>query len=177
MHGVLLTLALLPVLLSAQAENQQSVWAPLTFFMGEWEGTATSRSGMGTATRQYRLMFNGAFINEEVRHVYDPSTDAPEGETHEEIGFFSYDRERKTFVLRQFHSEGLVAQYVLDSLSADSTTIVFISESIENAPPGWRAMEQYEIINDDEFIELFKLAPPGGEFEAYWETHLTRKDQ
>jgi len=176
MHGILLIIALLSVLLPARAEDDHGAWGPLTFFAGKWEGTATSRSGTGTATREYRFMFNGAFLNEEVRHVYDPSAEEPEGQTHEEVGFFSYDRERRTFMLRQFHSEGLVVQYVLDSLSADSTTIVFVSESIENAPPGWRAKEQFEIIGDDEFIELFKLAPPGGEFEAYWETHLTRKD-
>ena len=37
-------------------------------------------------------------------------------------------------MLRQFHIEGFVNQYKLESISADGKTIVFISEAIENIP-------------------------------------------
>jgi len=177
MHGTLLIIALLPAMLSAQAGQRQNVWAPLRYFVGKWEGTAESRLGKGTAEREYRAILDGSFLQSESTHAYDLSTQLPEGQTHEGLELFSYDRVRKALVMRQFHSEGFVNQYLLDSLSADSTTIVFVSECLENVPPGWRAKEQYEIIDDNEFIEIFKLAPPDGEFEVYWETHLKRKDQ
>ena len=50
---------------------------------------------------------------------------------------------RKTFVFRQFHGEGFVNQYTLDSLSGDKKMLVFVSEAIENIPQGWRARETY----------------------------------
>jgi len=177
MRKTMLIVALLPAMLSAQTGERQDVWAPLKFFVGAWEGTAASRSGSGTAEREYRFILDGAFLQAESRHVYEASMQSPDGQTHEGLELFSYDRVRETLVMRQFHSEGFVNQYLLDSLSADSTTIVFASEHLENVPPGWRAKEQFEIINGNEFIEFFKLAPPGGEFEVYWETHLKRKDQ
>lgn len=45
---------------------------------------------------------------------------------------------RKTFVLRQFHIEGFVNQFKIESISPDGKTIIFISESIENIPVGYR---------------------------------------
>ena len=67
----------------------------------------------------------------------------------------------------QFHIEGFVNQYVMDYLAPDGKTIVFTSESIENIPSGWRARESYQVINPDEFIETFELAPLGKDFELY----------
>lgn len=99
----------------------------------------------------------------------------PKGETHEDWALFSFDRGRKKFLLRQFHVEGFVNQYLLDSKSEDGKTLVFITESIENIPAGWKAKETYRIVNDNEFIEVFELAAPGKEFELYSETRFKRK--
>lgn len=60
--------------------------------------------------------------------------------------------------MRQFHIEGFVNQYKLDSISPDKKTIVFISENIENIPAGWRAKENCDLTRDNEFTETFELA-------------------
>jgi hypothetical protein len=178
MRGTFLIIAILPALLFGQAGTQKDdVWAPLRFIVGAWEGSASSHSIEGRATCEGRFLFNGAFLQLESKDVFAPREEMPQGLTHEDIGIFSYDRERKTLVLRQFHCEGFVNQYVLDSLSTGGTTIAFISERLENFPPGWRAKVQFEIFNDNEFVELYKLAPPEGELEVYSESHLTRKDR
>ena len=75
---------------------------------------------------------------------------------HEDHGFVSYDRIRKTFVLRQFQIEGFVNQFRIESISPDGKIIVFMSESIENIPAGWRAKETYQIQSKDEFVEIFE---------------------
>jgi len=93
---------------------------------------------------------------------------------HEDRGFISYDKSRKTFVLRQFHSEGFVNQFKIESISPDGKTIVFISESIENIPAGFRAKETCQIISENEFIETFELAEPGKDFELYSKAVLKR---
>lgn len=99
----------------------------------------------------------------------------PKGETHEDWGYFSYDRSRKVHVLRQFHVEGFVTQYYAQTLTADGKTIVFLSESLENLPAGFKARETYKILNENEFVEVFELAPPGKEFSVYSENHFKRQ--
>ena len=93
---------------------------------------------------------------------------------HEDRGFISYDKGRKTFVLRQFHIEGFVNQYKIESISQDGKTIVFVSESIENIPAGYRAKETYQVVNENEFAETFEIAEPGKDFELYSTATLRR---
>jgi len=45
--------------------------------------------------------------------------------------FFSYDRARRSLVLRQFHQEGFVNQYLMAPGSA-AGTVVFESEALES---------------------------------------------
>lgn len=70
------------------------------------------------------------------RNEYPPQPENPKGEIHEDEGWFSYDRTRKRIVLRQFHVESFVNQYV-EEPSPASSPIVFTTEAIENIPSGW----------------------------------------
>lgn len=92
-----------------------------------------------------------------------------------DIGYFSYDNGRKTFVLRQFHIEGFVNQFKLEGISPDKKTIVFISESIENIPPGYRAKETYRVISDNEIEETFEIVEPNKEFAVCSKVKLVRQ--
>jgi hypothetical protein len=156
-------------------DNGQDQWAPLRFFLGSWTGTAKGEPGYGLAEREYRFVLAGSFLEVINKTSYEPQEKNPSGELHEDYGLIGYDRVRKTFVLRQFHAEGFVNQYVLDSVWADGNTIVFVTETIENIPSGWKARETYRIVDDDQFVETFELARPGKEFELYSETHMRRK--
>jgi len=175
MRKLLFFLILLPGILYAQEDKKVDVWSPLEFFVGKWEGTGTGESGIAKVEREYQFVLNEKFLQGKNKSVYEPQEKNPKGEIHEHWDFFSYDRGRKKFVLRQFHVEGFINQYVLDSLPPDGKTLVFITESIENIPSGWRARETYKIHNEDEFQEIFELAAPGKEFEVYSENHFKRK--
>lgn len=109
------------------------------------------------------------------KSTYEPTAQNPKGEVHEDISYFSYDNGRKTFMLRQFHIEGFVNQFKLDSISPDKKTLVFITESIENIPAGFRAKETYRILSDDEIEETFEIAEPGKEFAVYSKVKLGRQ--
>ncbi len=150
------------------------MWTVLQFLIGTWEGEGSGQSGSGHYERSYELILDGTFILEKNKSTYPPQEQNPQGEVHEDWGVFSRDKTRKTFVLRQFHSEGFINQYVMESMPPDSTTITFTSESIENIAPGWRARETYQIISPDEFVEVFELAEPGKDFEEYSRCHLHR---
>jgi hypothetical protein len=148
-------------------------WAPLRFVLGTWEGTSTGRSGEGIVRRQYQLVFQDQFIEVRNTSTYPAQAKNPKGEVHQDVGYFSYDRMRKRFILRQFHVEGFVNQYVQD-LVPPAGDLAFTSEAIENIPFGWRARETYIVHGPDEFEEIFELAESGKPFELYSRTKLKR---
>ena len=165
----ILTIVLLSIasLAFAQTSKQDSIWRPMKYFIGTWKGIGESNGEKGDYERSYQFVLNKKFIEINNKSTYPPTDKKTKGEVHEDKGYISYDKGRKTFILRQFHIEGFVNQYKLDSISLDSKTIVFISESIENIPTGWRAKETYQIVNDGEFMETFELAEPNKGFELY----------
>ena len=175
LRRLLLVLILIPVVLWAQESTKQDVWEPLKFFVGKWEGEGDGRPGVSKAEREYQFVLQDKFLEVRNKSVYEPQESNPKGEVHEDWGFFSYDANRKKFVLRQFFVEGYVNQYVLDSLSSDGKTFIFVTESIENILSGWRARETYRILNENEFTEIFELAAPDKDFEVYIENHFKRK--
>ena len=143
-----------------------------------------------TLTQFYRIIFSrksarvplslagaagiGArFIQVRNRSIYLPQEKNPKGETHEDVGFLSFDSSRKRIVFRQFHSEGFVNQYVLESNSTPGR-LIFTTEAIENIPSGFRARETSVLTGSDQFEEVFEIAEPGKEFEIYSRSRLTR---
>ena len=173
MRYLISILVLIPVISFSQTK-QDTLWLPFKPFLGQWAGDSEGQPGKGTYERTYESVLNKKFIEVKNKSTYPPSANKPDGEVHEDRGFISYDKGRKTFLLRQFHIEGFVIEYRLESLSADKKTIVFISENIENIPTGYRAKETYQIVNDSEITEVFELAGPGKDFELYSRATLKR---
>jgi hypothetical protein len=166
MRRLIIILFLGPLMGHSQMTKSDSLWLPLRPLIGKWVGTGQAPEGKGNYERSYQFVLNNKFIEVRNKSVYPPSQEKPKGYVHEDHGMISYDKSRKTFVLRQFHGEGFVNEYVLESVSADGKTIVFITESIENIPKGWRARETYHL-SDKKFTENFDLAEPGKDFTPY----------
>jgi len=160
---------------SPRPDAKPDPWIALRMFIGKWEGDVTGEPGAGKAKRSYVFTLHDRFIQISNTSVYPPQEKNPKGEKHEDIGFFSYDRAAKKFVLRQFHIEGFVNQFLQESISEDGQTLVFTTTAIENIAPGWRGRETYRFPNRDEFVETFALAEPGKDFVTYSETHFHRK--
>ena len=148
-------------------------WAPVRFLAGAWEGEANGQPGAGQSVRQYQFILNGKYLEVRNKTAYPAQPRNPKGEVHEDWGMISYDRSRGKLVLRQFHIEGFVNQYAADP--AAERPLQFLSESIENIPPGFRARETYILKPPGEFIERFELAEPGKDYELYSETRFHRK--
>ena len=149
-------------------------WAVFRGFLGVWEGTNHGSPGNGTLRREYRLVLGDRFIEVRNQTTYPPQEKNPKGEVHEDIGYLSIDRDRKVFVLRQFHLEGFVNTYTAPASAALPGPIVLTTEAIENIPPGWRARETYRFEGPNLIVELFELAEPGKEFTIYAEARLQR---
>ena len=171
--AVLLMLCLIPVVAAAQQPAAEPTLSVLDRFVGRWQGTSEGQPGNGTVEREYTRILNGRFVHARNRSVYPPQKQNPKGEQHEDVGIFSVDRARKRIVLRQFHVEGFVNQYVQEPPGGDGK-LVFVTESIENIPAGWRARETYTFVGSDELEEVFELAQAGKPFEVYSRTRLRR---
>jgi hypothetical protein len=137
------------------------MWTPFNFFVGIWQGSGEGRPGISHIERTYEFILNNRFLFVKSQSIYEPQEKNPKGEIHQDWGLFSYDKNRETYVLRQFHVEGFVNQYRLDQLAEDGQTISFVSEAIENISLGWRAKETYRKLGPDEFIEVFDSSKSG----------------
>jgi hypothetical protein len=152
------------------------VWAPFRFFVGSWEGQGEGTPGSGKGRQTFAFILRGTFLQVQNKAVFDPQDKNPRGEVHEDMGVFSYDKARKAFILRQFHVEGFVNQYVFEGApAADARTFVFVSEAIENIPAGFKARLTYKILDSDTFEQTFDLAPPGQAFTCYSQGVMKRQ--
>jgi hypothetical protein len=172
---IISAVVLFAVVLQAQEKKQQDVWKPLKFFVGSWEGKGEGRSGVSKIEREYKFVLQDSFLEARSKSVYEKKDDNRKEKVHEDWGFFSYDKDKGKIMFRQFHTEGFVNRYVQDSLSADGKTLVFVTEAIENFTPGWRTKQTYQVLSDDEFTEIFEIAPPDQPFELYSTNHFKRK--
>lgn len=172
----ILLFVLLPVLLMAQAEKKQDVWEPIKFLVGKWEGKGDGKSGLSKVWKDWQFVLNGKFLNMKTKAVFAPQEMNPKGETHEDVGYFSYDGARKKIIFRQFHVEGFIIQYVFENISGDGKILTFVSEQIENGPPGLQAKIIFKILDSRTVEERFELAFPGREYDCYNTNVIKRQE-
>src|SRR5262249_4802576 len=131
--------------------------APIRFLEGKWESAAIREPGKGVQTREYKFELGGPLPGGRNQTGYGPPSHGADPEVDEDRGIFSYDRGAKKLVLRQFHVEGFVNEYTLDSAAPDGKSLEFVTVRIENIAPGWRAKEAYRVVSADEVEETFSL--------------------
>ncbi|MBA7641180.1 hypothetical protein ES703_48856 [subsurface metagenome] len=158
------------------SDSQDTIdrWKPFQFFLGSWNGTASGHPGIGSVDRNYSLILADQFIEVRNRSVYPPQEANPSGEIHEDLALISYDKSRSLYVMREFHVEGYVNQYILEPPADGSQSYVFVTESIENISTGWRARTTLEVNSGDSFQETFDLAGPDQEWVCYITNEFTR---
>lgn len=170
-----LLLAISSVCAPARAQPaDHDPWAAVRMLIGNWQGTATGQSGEGMVVRRYEFVLNNKFIHETNLTTYPPQEKNKKGELHEHQSYISYDKARKALVLRQFHVEGFVNQFVFNRENSTPARLVFDSENFENFSNKWRARETYDMLGADEFVETFELAPPDKPFQTYSRNHFKR---
>jgi hypothetical protein len=156
-------------------ESRPDPWAAVRFLVGQWSGNASGEPGEGAVARTYEFVLNNRYIHERNVSTYPVQEKNPKGEVHEHWSMLSYDRIRKRLVLRQFHTEGFVNQYVFSTAESSDSKLVFESESLENLSADWRAREIYERVGENEFTEVFQIAEPGQSFKTYSQSRFKRR--
>jgi hypothetical protein len=94
------------------------MWSAFAFLIGSWQGNGSGQPGNSQVERSYQIILNGNFLEVKNKSTYPPQSRNPQEEIHEDLGLFSYDKARKTYVLRQFQVEGFVNGYSRDLFAA-----------------------------------------------------------
>ena len=172
---VWITALLCGATMTSAADQVPDPWQRVRFMIGAWVGEASGEPGSGKVERQYALILGDRFIEERNTSTYDAKAGKPP-EVHEHRAFFSYDRARKTLMLRQFHEESFVNLYALNEEQSSAGKLVFESIQFENFSNEWRARETYEVLSPDEFVEIFELKAPGNkDYQVYSRNHFKRR--
>ncbi len=143
--------------------------------LGNWKSVQEACVGIGKAEREYSMVVDGEYLHVINTAYFEPDSSDQTGSVHHDWGIFNYDNIRKMVVLREFNSEGFVITYNLGEVSPDGMTYVFLSETIDNLPAGWRARTTIILNGADRFDELFEVAKPGGEFRTYVKSAWSRE--
>lgn len=142
-------------------------WEAFQKFAGDWEGESDGQFGAAVLTKSWSFALNEQFL-----HCRTKSVAA--SEVHEDWSMLSYDKDRKVFVLREFHSEGYVNQYKVEVFD-EGLMFVFETESVENGfSPGLRAQTTIHFVSEDEIAQEFALASPGEDWNVCASSTLRR---
>lgn len=159
----------------AQEKTPEDVWKPFRYFEGSWTGEETGKAGIGKGERTIEFIMDSKYLFYQNSSRFEPQEKNPKGEIHQDWAFISFDHNREKYILREFHSEGFVNQYILDSFSSDEKKYTFVSENVENAPADLKARITLTILNKYKFKEIFELAFSGDEYSIWLENIWTKK--
>ncbi len=95
-----------------------------------------------------------------------------DAEVHEDIGFFSFDDDAGTLVLRELHNEGYAITY--RQVVSAGGGLVFESEHIENPDPATLRARLSLWPAGDALRETLELASGDGPFRVCVDIELTR---
>jgi hypothetical protein len=144
--------------------DAQTYWNFLKRLEGSWQGEITGKAGKGLGKMVCELKLGNKFVVCLNHAEFPPQEQNPEGEIHEDIGYYSFDKFTEKGRLRVFYSEGYVSIYDLIHFNAEENTIVFEATAHENLPKGFRAKITLKLYSTTEFEEKFELASPGKDY-------------
>jgi|GEM_PF-966775 len=148
-------------------------WRPfqeLAFLVGSWSGSAESGARVGGSVARFTPEFTGNYL------VHRGSTiltaDDGKEETIEEVGYFSYDREKRRYVASYFFSTGISATFDVE-IAPDVVRLV--SREILNAEAGTKVRMLFTRGSDGGLTLSMDLAPGGKEFVPFLTSGLRKK--
>lgn len=152
-------------------ETEQDPFVFLRHLAGRWEGAIDGRLGTGKGIREYEWILDDQFLLLRHGSVRMPQEKSADGDHHRELAVFSFDREQKKIMLREFMVEGVVSLYGCD---ATKERLVCVTEHVESGP-GIRARLTLEFESPYAFTEIYELAfPKDPELLHYFTNRWTR---
>jgi hypothetical protein len=166
---------IISLIVTAVTFSQENPLERFDYLIGDWSGVG---SGFGNDKSKiessFQYIMNRKYIEITNDSKFEPTEKNPEGEHHIDKGYISYDKARDLIICRQFFIEGYVIQFFQDDILSNDTTIVFVSEHIENLSGG-KARWTIKKKSETEFEDTFEVSFPGKEFMCLGTNNLKKK--
>jgi hypothetical protein len=165
----------LPASAQEAAEKPAAAWKPFQefgFLTGSWSGTAESGSRVGGRVSRFATEMGGNFLVHRGTTVFPAQAGSAEDST-EEVGYYSYDRERRKYVATYFFSTGIVGHFDVEIPSDGNVRLV--STSLLNYDNGARMRMTLGRKSDAELAMQIEVAPSGKDFVSYVTSRMTKK--
>jgi hypothetical protein len=148
---------------SIQAQDPTDHWLPFRALVGVWEGSGEGFGSISNVSHHWDFVIADGFLRLHTRSI----STAEDGtqESHEDVGYLSFDADEGSFVFRQFLSEGYVNTYDVTVGGDDRGTIDFAYRDTESAG-GMRARMHLVFSGDNQYEMILDLADPGEDFVA-----------
>jgi hypothetical protein len=150
-------------------------WKPfqeLGFLLGSWSGTADSGGRVGGRVARFTLEMGGTYLVHR-GNVFLAAEDGKPDENIDEVGYFSYDRERRSYVATYFFSTGVSGVYDVE-FGADGA-VRLASRELQNYENGAKARLLLAKRSDTELSLSMDIAPPGRNFVPFVTSTLKKK--
>jgi len=174
MLGFAALLAARPLAAQETAEKA-TAWKPFQefgFLTGSWSGTAESGGKVGGRVTRWTLEMGGNYLVQRGTTVF-PAQGGGAEDSSEEVGYVSYDRERRKYVAQIYFSTGVVGFYDVELPSEGVVRLV--STSLLNFDMGGKMRLTLTKKADSELAYQLELAPGGKDFVAYVTSKMTKK--
>ena len=153
----------------------QSSWKPfneLAWLVGHWAGTASSGARIGGRVARFTMELGGHYLMHRGSTVF-PAEEGRLEETFEEVGWWSYDRERRMYVASYCFSTGVSGRFDVEVASDGAVRLV--APALQNYETGARARLTLRKAGDTGLDISMDIAPAGKDFVAYQTSSLKRK--
>jgi len=160
---------------ATQAPPAAPSWKPFgefAFLLGYWSGTATSGERIGGRIARFTMDLNGTFLVERGTTVFPAGDGMPE-ETVEEIGYVTYNREKRGYMATYFFSTGVYGMYDVEILPGGA--IRMTAPSLGNYDPGARSRILFTPRADGGLDTAIEIAPAGKDYVAHRTSSLKKK--
>jgi hypothetical protein len=150
-------------------------WRPFSefaFLLGSWSGTATSGERIGGRIARFAMELNGTFLVERGTTIFPAGEGRPE-ETAEEIGYVTYNREKRGYVATYFFSTGVYGTYDVEILPGGA--IRMTAPSLGNYEPGARSRILFTPRADGGLDTAIEIAPAGKDYVPFRTSRLKKK--
>ena len=150
------------------AEEVAAPWDQFAFLEGSWTGSGEGFGQQSEVSHRWEFIFDKTFLR-----LTTESVEAG-GAVHHDVGYLSYDTDRKNFVFRQFLSEGYVNTYdvIVDQAGKGLT---FSFREAESAG-GMAARLVMAVPSADQYEMTLELAGSDREFKPCQHMNMRRKN-
>lgn len=160
--------------LSAQTLPAGNPLSDFNFLIGEWKGTSHGVEGDGVCKKSVTVGSDSNLIVSHNDFSFENSKSYPPSDKHEHKSVYSFNKEDSSLVVKVLNSEGHTTCFKEKKKSSGKDKKIFLSQKIENGPPGLKVRRTILKLSDDSYTETLEYKYPSRDY-IVWRTTTWEK--